>query len=50
VKTKQLIRKLQAAGVEIDKSRGKGGHIGLRYKGKRTVLPVHGAADIGPVS
>jgi predicted RNA binding protein YcfA (HicA-like mRNA interferase family) len=48
MKIKQLLRKLQAAGVEIDRSRGKGGHIGLSYRGRRTVVPVHGSADIGP--
>jgi predicted RNA binding protein YcfA (HicA-like mRNA interferase family) len=49
MKAKQLIRKFREAGVEIDESRGKGGHYVLRYGGAWTTLPVHGSKDVAPV-
>jgi predicted RNA binding protein YcfA (HicA-like mRNA interferase family) len=48
VKGRELIRKLRQAGVEVIKSRGKGGHVVLRYRGRQTTVPMHGARDIGP--
>jgi predicted RNA binding protein YcfA (HicA-like mRNA interferase family) len=48
MKGRQLIRRLKAAGVEIIESRGKGGHVIARYRGRQTTVPVHGSRDIGP--
>lgn len=48
MKAKQLIRKFREAGVEIDTSRGKGGHYRLKLGGKATTLPVHGDHDLAP--
>lgn len=48
MKGRQLIRRLKAAGVEIIKSRGKGGHVVARYRGRQTTVPIHGSRDIGP--
>lgn len=49
MKSKQLIRKLKKLGVEFTKGRGKGGHQSAKFKGKRTTVPIHGDADIGPI-
>jgi mRNA interferase HicA len=48
MKGRQLIRRLKAAGVEIIKSRGKGGHVVVRYHGRQTTVPIHGDRDLGP--
>ena len=48
MKGRQLIRRLEAAGVEIIESRGKGGHIVARHAGRQTTIPTHGSRDIGP--
>ncbi|MEX0815213.1 MAG: type II toxin-antitoxin system HicA family toxin [Dongiaceae bacterium] len=48
MKTRQFLRRLQAAGVEVVKGRGKGGHVLARYKGRQTTVPVHGHVDLGP--
>jgi mRNA interferase HicA len=48
MKGRQLIRRLRAAGVEIIESRGKGGHIVARYRGRQTTVPTHGSRDLGP--
>ena len=48
MKYKQLIRKLKQLGVEIDKTRGKGGHQLAKYQGRQATIPIHGDADIGP--
>lgn len=48
MKSRQLIRRLKAAGVEIIESRGKGGHVVARYGSRQTTVPVHGSRDIGP--
>ena len=48
MKSRQLIRRLKAAGVEIIKSRGKGGHVVARYRGRQTTVPIHGSRDLGP--
>ncbi len=45
---RQLIRRLKAAGVEVSDSRGKGGHVIVRYRNRQTTVPVHGRCDIGP--
>jgi len=47
MKGRQLIRRLKAAGVEIIESRGKGGHVVARYRGRQTTVPIHGSRDIG---
>ena len=46
MKGKQLIKKLQALGVEIETGRGKGGHVQARFNGKKTVIKTHGATDL----
>jgi mRNA interferase HicA len=48
MKSRQLIRRLRAAGVEIIKSSSKGGHVVARYRGRQTTVPVHGSRDLGP--
>jgi predicted RNA binding protein YcfA (HicA-like mRNA interferase family) len=48
MKGRQLIRRLEAAGVEIIANRGKGGHLIARYRGRQTTVPTHGSRDIGP--
>jgi len=48
VKGRQLIRKLRRAGVDIEPRRGKGAHLRLRYRGRTSVMPMHGDKDIGP--
>ena len=48
MKGRQLIRRLRAAGVEIIRSRGKGGHVVARYRGRQTTVPSHSDRDIGP--
>ena len=42
------MRRLRRAGVRIDTKRGKGGHVRLSYRGRSTVLPVHGDTDLPP--
>ncbi len=48
MKARQLLRRLRQAGCDIDPRGGKGGHYKVRYQGRSTVVPVHGAADLGP--
>ena len=48
MKGRQLIRRLKVAGVEIIESRGKGGHVVARHRGRQTTVPIHGSRDIGP--
>lgn len=48
IKGRQLVRRLRQAGVEVIRSRGKGGHLVLRYRGRQSTVPMHGARDIGP--
>ena len=42
------VRKLNAAGVDIIESRGKGGHVVARYGDREITIPIHGRRDIGP--
>jgi mRNA interferase HicA len=48
VKGRELMRKLRRAGVAIEPRRGKGGHFRVRYRGRSSVVPMHGDKDIGP--
>lgn len=48
MKAKQFIKKLEAIGVDVIPGRGKGGHCRLELNGRRSVLSVHGARDLGP--
>jgi mRNA interferase HicA len=48
VKGRELIRKLRRAGVEVEPRRGKGSHLRVRYRGRSSVVPMHGDKDIGP--
>lgn len=38
---------LKKQGCSFEESRGKGGHITIEYKGKKTVMPFHGSKEIG---
>ena len=46
MKGKQRLKKLRAAGVEIETGRGKGGHVQARCNGKKAVIKTHGAKDL----
>ncbi len=48
MKGRQFIRRLRGAGVHIETRRGKGGHVRLTYRGRATVVPVHGDTDLAP--
>ena len=48
MKGKQFIRKLRAVGVTVIPGRGKGGHMGLAYLGRKTTVPFHGDDDLSP--
>jgi len=48
MKGKELLRRLAALGAVIEKSRGKGGHRLVRYKGRKAPVSVHGNIDLGP--
>ena len=48
MKTKQFLKLLKAAGAEIIKNRGKGGHYLVKLKGKQTTVPIHGDTDYDP--
>jgi mRNA interferase HicA len=48
MKSRQLIPRLKAAGVEIIASRGKRAHVVARYQGRQTTVPIHSDRDIGP--
>jgi len=48
VKIKQFLKKIKAAGGEIIKGRGKGGHILIKLNGRATTVPTHGDNDIDP--
>jgi predicted RNA binding protein YcfA (HicA-like mRNA interferase family) len=43
-----LIRSFRQAGVEVEPRGGKGGHLRARYRGRSSVVPMHGDKDIGP--
>jgi predicted RNA binding protein YcfA (HicA-like mRNA interferase family) len=46
MKGRQLIKKLQALGVEIETGRGKGGHVQTGFNGRKTVIKTHGGKDL----
>ena len=46
MKGRQLIKKLQALGVEIETGQGKGGHVQARFNGRKTVIKTHGGKDL----
>ena len=45
-KGQQLVKKLRGLGVEIDTTRGKGGHVQARFNGRITVIKTQGAKDL----
>ncbi|MDY6852589.1 MAG: type II toxin-antitoxin system HicA family toxin [Thermodesulfobacteriota bacterium] len=47
MKGREFIRKLKKSGAVIVGKRGKGGHVLVEYKGKKTTVPFHGDADLG---
>jgi predicted RNA binding protein YcfA (HicA-like mRNA interferase family) len=42
------MRKPRRAGVEVEPRRGTGGQLRVRYRGRSSVVPMHGDKDIGP--
>jgi len=48
MKTKHFLKLLKAAGAEIIKNRGKGGHYLVRLNGRQTTVPQHGDTDYDP--
>ena len=46
VKAKQFLRKLQELGVEIIEGRGKGSHVLVKYRSKKTTVPFHKGRDL----
>ena len=48
MKIKQFLKLLKAAGAEIIKNRGKGGHYLVKLNGRWTTVPMHGDTDYDP--
>ena len=48
MKSKQFVKLLKAAGAEVIKNRGKGGHYLIMLSGKKTTVPMHGDTDYSP--
>jgi len=48
MKTRQFLKLLRAAGAEILKGRGKGGHVLVVFQGKQATVPTHGDTDYDP--
>jgi len=48
MKTKELLRRLKAAGATVIPARGKGGHHLVFHGGRQTTVPHH-SADLGNV-
>ena len=46
MKARQFLRKLRARGATVDAGRGKGGHVYVRYEGRRSIVKMHGAKDL----
>lgn len=46
MRSSQAAAKLHKAGVEVVRGRGKGGHALLRYRGRNSVLPMHGGREV----
>lgn len=46
MKAKQFLRKLKERGAEIIEGRGKGSHVLVKYKDKRTTVPFHKGKDL----
>ncbi|MEH6500166.1 type II toxin-antitoxin system HicA family toxin [Halopseudomonas aestusnigri] len=46
MKYSEFRRWLEAQGVEFSK-RSKGSHFKIRYQGRQTIFPDHGAKEIG---
>lgn len=38
---------LKEHGCSFKEAKGKGGHITIHYKGRKTVMPFHGSKEIG---
>jgi predicted RNA binding protein YcfA (HicA-like mRNA interferase family) len=45
MKSKEFIKRLKRAGVEIIEG-GKGSHVKVAFKNRKTTVPVHGNTDI----
>lgn len=48
MKSKQFLKLLKAAGAEIIKSRGKGGHYLAKLNSRQATVPMHGDTDYDP--
>ncbi|MCY4222462.1 MAG: type II toxin-antitoxin system HicA family toxin [Thiotrichales bacterium] len=46
MKTRQFLRKLRAQGATVDVGRGKGGHVYVRYRGRKSIVKMHGSKDL----
>ena len=46
MKGRQFLARLRALGVEIDVSHGKGGHVEVRFQGRKSFVKMHGAKDL----
>lgn len=46
VKGRQFLKKLRAHGVTTHAGRGKGGHVEVTYRGRKTFVKMHGATDL----
>ena len=46
MKGRQFLRKLRARGATVDAGRGKGGHVYVRYGGRKSVVKMHGSKDL----
>jgi mRNA interferase HicA len=38
---------LKQQGCQFEESRGKGGHMTIHYRGRKTIMPFHGSKEIG---
>lgn len=46
MKARQFLRKLRARGATVDAGRGKGGHVYVRYAGRKSIVKMHGSKDL----
>ena len=48
MKSKQFLKLLKAAGADIIKNRGEGGHYLVGLNGRQATVPMHGDTDYDP--
>ncbi len=49
MKVKQFIQKLRRIGATIVEGRGKGGHVLVKFRDKKTTIPIHGDMDMSHI-